>query len=65
MYNEFNIFKFLNNNIDIQIGRSLFQQPEPGRVVSLSNGLDLWVGVFQSVVIGSKPYLNIDGNILI
>ncbi|XP_031771668.1 protein argonaute-2 isoform X2 [Apis florea] len=42
------------------IGRSLFQQPEPGRVVSLSNGLDLWVGVFQSVVIGSKPYLNID-----
>ncbi|KOX67889.1 Protein argonaute-2 [Melipona quadrifasciata] len=43
----------------IPVGRSLFQQPE-GRVVSLSNGLDLWVGVFQSVVIGSKPYLNID-----
>ncbi|KAK1126616.1 hypothetical protein K0M31_004243 [Melipona bicolor] len=43
----------------IPVGRSLFQPPE-GRVVSLSNGLDLWVGVFQSVVIGSKPYLNID-----
>ncbi|XP_031370648.1 protein argonaute-2 isoform X1 [Apis dorsata] len=42
------------------VGRSLFQPPEPGRIVSLSNGLDLWVGVFQSVVIGSKPYLNID-----
>ncbi|XP_015438406.1 PREDICTED: protein argonaute-2 [Dufourea novaeangliae] len=44
----------------ITVGRSLFQHPEPGRVVSLSNGVDLWVGVFQSAVIGWKPYLNID-----
>ncbi|XP_076752627.1 argonaute 2 [Xylocopa sonorina] len=42
------------------VGRSIFPSPEPGRVVSLTNGLDLWVGVFQSVVIGSRPYLNID-----
>nr|XP_003707086.1 PREDICTED: protein argonaute-2 [Megachile rotundata]XP_012149383.1 PREDICTED: protein argonaute-2 [Megachile rotundata] len=42
------------------VGRSLFKQPEPGRVVSLSGGLDLWVGVFQSVAIGRKAYLNID-----
>ncbi|XP_043510575.1 protein argonaute-2 [Frieseomelitta varia] len=41
------------------VGRSLFQPPE-GRVVSLSNGLDLWIGIFQSVIIGSKPYLNVD-----
>ncbi|XP_076684967.1 argonaute 2 isoform X5 [Andrena cerasifolii] len=44
----------------IPVGRSLFQQPEPGRVVSLSNGLDLWVGVFQSAVVGWRTYLNID-----
>ncbi|XP_017765394.1 PREDICTED: protein argonaute-2 [Eufriesea mexicana] len=44
----------------VTVGRSIFQPPISGRVVSLSNGLDLWVGLFQSVVIGSKPYLNID-----
>ncbi|CAL7942898.1 unnamed protein product [Xylocopa violacea] len=42
------------------VGASIFPPPEPGRVVSLTNGLDLWVGVFQSVVVGSRPYLNID-----
>ncbi|XP_076281577.1 argonaute 2 isoform X2 [Lasioglossum baleicum] len=43
----------------INVGRSLFQPPE-GRVVPLSNGLDLWVGIFQSAVVGWKPYLNVD-----
>ncbi|CAK9802564.1 Protein argonaute-2 [Anthophora quadrimaculata] len=44
----------------VSVGRSLFHPPTPGHIVSLTNGLDLWYGVFQSVVIGSKPYLNID-----
>ncbi|KOC70760.1 Protein argonaute-2 [Habropoda laboriosa] len=44
----------------VSVGRSLFQPPVPGRIVSLTNGLDLWYGVFKSVVIGSRPYLNVD-----
>ncbi|CAK9832129.1 Protein argonaute-2 [Anthophora retusa] len=44
----------------VSIHRSLFHPPTPGHIVSLTNGLDLWYGVFQSVVIGSRPYLNID-----
>ncbi|XP_076662245.1 argonaute 2 [Halictus rubicundus] len=44
----------------VNVGRSLFPPPQPGKVMSLSNGLDLWVGVFQSAVIGWKPYLNVD-----
>nr|XP_034189444.1 protein argonaute-2 [Osmia lignaria]XP_034189445.1 protein argonaute-2 [Osmia lignaria] len=42
------------------VGKSLFPRPEPGRVISLSDGMDLWIGVFQSVAIGKRAYLNID-----
>ncbi|XP_076247195.1 argonaute 2 [Calliopsis andreniformis] len=42
------------------VGRSLFPKPIPGKTVTLSSGLELWVGVFQSAVIGWRPYLNID-----
>ncbi|XP_076639294.1 argonaute 2 isoform X2 [Colletes latitarsis] len=44
----------------VSVGCSLFPHPEPGRVVSISNGMDLWIGVFQSAVVGWRPYLNID-----
>ncbi|XP_060818743.1 protein argonaute-2-like isoform X1 [Bombus pascuorum] len=44
----------------ITVGRSLFQPPEPGRVISLTNGLNLWFGVFQSAIVGSRAYLNVD-----
>ncbi|CAK9817409.1 Protein argonaute-2 [Anthophora plagiata] len=44
----------------VSVHRSLFHPPTPGQIVSLTNGLDLWYGVFQSVIIGSRPYLNID-----
>ncbi|XP_017882046.1 protein argonaute-2 isoform X2 [Ceratina calcarata] len=40
------------------VGRSLFAPPRQS--YSLSDGLDLWVGMFSSVVIGSRPYVNID-----
>lgn len=42
------------------MGRSFFTPPS-GRVVSLGDGMDLWVGLFQSAVLGWKPFLNIDG----
>ncbi|XP_033207936.1 protein argonaute-2-like [Belonocnema kinseyi] len=41
------------------VGRSFFSQPR-GRPVDLGNGLELWVGLFQSAVLGWKPYLNVD-----
>ncbi|XP_012168271.2 protein argonaute-2 isoform X1 [Bombus terrestris] len=44
----------------VSVGRSLFQAPEPGRVISLTNGLNLWFGVFQSAIVGSRAYLNVD-----
>ncbi|XP_054013993.1 protein argonaute-2 isoform X2 [Hylaeus anthracinus] len=55
------ILRHGSSNHFIPVGRSLFAQPEPGRVVSLTNGLDLWVGVFQSAIVGWRPYLNLDG----
>ncbi|XP_076381016.1 protein argonaute-2-like [Megalopta genalis] len=54
------ILKHGSANTCVSVGRSLFPHPEPGRVVPLSNGLDLWVGIFQSAVIGWRPYLNVD-----
>ncbi|XP_071857874.1 protein argonaute-2-like [Bombus fervidus] len=44
----------------VTVGRSLFQAPEPGKVISLTNGLNLWYGVFQSAIVGSRAYLNVD-----
>ncbi|XP_043269247.1 protein argonaute-2-like [Venturia canescens] len=41
------------------VGRSFFSAPT-GRVVELGNGMDLWVGTFQSAVLGWKPYFNVD-----
>ncbi|XP_063975958.1 protein argonaute-2-like [Diachasmimorpha longicaudata] len=42
----------------IQAGRSFFTpQRNP---VDLSSGMELWGGLFQSAVLGWKPYLNVD-----
>ncbi|KAK9511703.1 hypothetical protein O3M35_000311 [Rhynocoris fuscipes] len=43
----------------IQVGRSFFSPPK-GRIISLSGGLDLWYGFYQSAIIGWKPFLNVD-----
>ncbi|XP_025603016.2 protein argonaute-2-like isoform X2 [Athalia rosae] len=43
----------------VQVGRSFFPKPTTG-TVDLGNGLELWVGMFQSAIIGWKPFLNID-----
>lgn len=45
-------------------GRSFFSPPR-GQVVSLGDGMDLWVGLFQSAILGWKPFLNIDGEICV
>ncbi|KAL2726585.1 protein argonaute-2-like [Vespula squamosa] len=41
------------------VGRSIFWQPM-GRADSLSNGMELWIGSFQSAILGWKPLLNVD-----
>lgn len=47
-----------------KVGRSIFWQPT-GRSESLSNGMELWIGSFQSAILGWKPLLNVDGNVYI
>ncbi|XP_043264089.1 protein argonaute-2 isoform X2 [Colletes gigas] len=47
-------------NHHVSVGSSLFPAPEPGRVVSISGGMDLWIGLFQSAIVGWRPYLNVD-----
>lgn len=36
-----------------------------GRSENLTNGMELWIGSFQSAILGWKPLLNIDGNVYI
>ncbi|XP_014218616.1 protein argonaute-4 isoform X2 [Copidosoma floridanum] len=43
----------------ITVGRSFFRPPQ-GQPVYLGSGMDLWVGLFQSAVLGWKPFLNVD-----
>lgn len=51
---------YLNFPYLLQVGRSFFSPPQ-GRTVDLGNGLELWVGMFQSAIVGWKPFLNVDG----
>lgn len=41
-----------------QVGRSFYQPLS--RTVDLGDAYDLWTGLFQSVILGAKPYLNVD-----
>ncbi|XP_051175773.1 protein argonaute-2-like isoform X2 [Leptopilina boulardi] len=41
------------------VGRSFFTPPS-GHVAYLGDGVELWVGLFQSAVLGWKPLLNVD-----
>ncbi|XP_034237385.1 protein argonaute-2-like [Thrips palmi] len=42
----------------IQVGRSFFCPQE--RPLNLGSGMELWLGFFQSFIMGHKPYINID-----
>jgi hypothetical protein len=48
----------------VQVGRSFFTPPR-GRVLQLGDGLEMWYGIFQSAVLGWKPFVNIDGKNII
>ncbi|XP_043472206.1 protein argonaute-2-like isoform X2 [Leptopilina heterotoma] len=41
------------------VGRSFFTPPT-GHIAYLGDGVELWVGLFQSAVLGWKPLLNVD-----
>ncbi|XP_069693993.1 protein argonaute-2-like isoform X2 [Periplaneta americana] len=43
----------------VPVGRSFFTPPQ-GHVVKLGDGLELWYGIFQSAILGWKPFLNVD-----
>lgn len=49
-----------NNNKTIKVGHSFFDAPRPENEIKLGDGYALWIGLFQSTVLGWKPYLNID-----
>ncbi|XP_044001801.1 protein argonaute-2 [Aphidius gifuensis] len=42
----------------IMVGRSFYQRPN--NPVDLGTGMELWTGLFQSAVLGWKPYFNVD-----
>lgn len=42
----------------VQVGRSFFTYPS--RPLDLGDFYDLWTGLFQSTIIGSRPYINVD-----
>lgn len=43
----------------VQAGRSFFLQPSGSRKY-LGDFFELWLGLFQSTILGSVPYLNVD-----
>lgn len=45
--------------VGVQCGRSFFTQPS-GRPYDLGDNYELWGGIFQSTVLGSVPYVNVD-----
>jgi eukaryotic translation initiation factor 2C len=55
------VFKTLTaNNQATAVGRALYFAPE-GRPIDLTEGMELWLGLFQSAVLGRKSlYLNVD-----
>lgn len=42
----------------VQVGRSFFTYP--ARPIDLGDFYELWTGLFQSTILGSRPYINVD-----
>lgn len=55
------VFKSLTNSgAAVNVGRALYFAPD-GRPLSLGEGMELWLGLFQSAVLGRQSlYLNVD-----
>ncbi|XP_017150991.2 protein argonaute-2-like [Drosophila miranda] len=44
----------------VRSGRSFYQLSEPGKVHSLENGEEVLFGLFQALVLGDRPFVNVD-----
>ncbi|XP_053679147.1 protein argonaute-2 [Anopheles nili] len=49
-----------NNPNFVRFKRSVYMVPHPQNQIDLGKGHELWFGLFQSAVLGSRPYLNVD-----
>lgn len=52
------LHEVFNNQHTLQLRNSFFDRPS--RSISLDAGYELWIGLFQSAVLGWRPYLNVD-----
>lgn len=52
------VFRMVCIGKTIAVGRSFFAPPK--RLMELGDGYELYTGLFQSMVLGWKPYLNVD-----
>ncbi|KAH8360848.1 hypothetical protein KR084_009124, partial [Drosophila pseudotakahashii] len=48
------------HNKAIRAGRSYFKMSDPGRRWELDDGYEALVGLYQAVMLGDKPFLNVD-----
>ncbi|XP_016958952.2 protein argonaute-2 [Drosophila biarmipes] len=48
------------HNKAIRAGRSFFKMAEPGQRRELDDGYEALVGLYQAVMLGDKPFLNVD-----
>lgn len=44
----------------LQAGRSFYMRPAPNNQYDLGDNYELWTGLYQATVLGSRPYLNVD-----
>ncbi|XP_068159682.1 protein argonaute-2-like [Drosophila tropicalis] len=44
----------------IRVGRSFFKMAEPDRRMDLGDGYECLIGLFQSLVLGDRPFVNVD-----
>jgi eukaryotic translation initiation factor 2C len=55
------IFRSCFANINgVTSGRSFFMRPATGTAIPLGDNYELWTGLFQSAILGYRPYLNVD-----
>ncbi|XP_041674135.1 protein argonaute-2 isoform X1 [Drosophila eugracilis] len=48
------------HNKAIRAGRSFFKMSEPGQRRELEDGYEALIGLYQAVILGDKPFLNVD-----
>ncbi|XP_033232751.1 protein argonaute-2 isoform X2 [Drosophila pseudoobscura] len=48
------------HNTAIRAGRSFFKRSEPGKAFDLNDGYEALVGLYQTFVLGDRPFVNVD-----